>query len=95
MKCLVYCFQYLSIGILDMFGFENLQKNTFEQLCINYSNEKLQYYINQHIFQFKQVGVFLLYSRAVVFFFFDTSKRALQTEYIIAFALRHVFLYQK
>uniref|UniRef100_A0A674MSJ4 Myosin IXB n=1 Tax=Takifugu rubripes TaxID=31033 RepID=A0A674MSJ4_TAKRU len=44
----------LSIGILDMFGFENLQKNTFEQLCINYSNEKLQYYINQHIFKFKQ-----------------------------------------
>uniref|UniRef100_H3DBQ4 Myosin IXB n=1 Tax=Tetraodon nigroviridis TaxID=99883 RepID=H3DBQ4_TETNG len=44
----------LSIGILDMFGFENLKKNTFEQLCINYSNEKLQYYINQHIFRFKQ-----------------------------------------
>lgn len=43
-----------------MFGFENLQKNTFEQLCINYSNEKLQYYINQHIFKFKQVGVFYI-----------------------------------
>lgn len=66
MTCLV-CFQCLSIGILDMFGFENLQKNTFEQLCINYSNEKLQYYINQHIFKFKQVGVFLLFSCAVFF----------------------------
>lgn len=79
MKCLVCCFQCLSIGILDMFGFENLQKNTFEQLCINYSNEKLQYYINQHIFKFKQVGVFLLYLRAVLFCF-DTTKWALQIE---------------
>lgn len=51
-----------------MFGFENLQKNTFEQLCINYSNEKLQYYINQHIFKFKQVGVFLLHLCTVLFF---------------------------
>ena len=42
------------IGILDIYGFEHFQKNSFEQICINLANEQIQYFFNKHIFSLEK-----------------------------------------
>jgi myosin heavy subunit len=42
------------IGVLDIYGFECFETNGYEQLLINYCNEKLQRHFNRHLFEVEQ-----------------------------------------
>ena len=61
--------QGLTLGILDIYGFEIFKKNGFEQFCINYVNEKLQQIFIELTLKAEQVRVDMFLIQFVMIFF--------------------------
>lgn len=68
----------ITIGVLDIYGFEIFQQNGFEQFCINFVNEKLQQIFIELTLKAEQVSE----TRSqIVFFFSKINKRAVFIPY--------------
>ena len=68
----------LTLGILDIYGFEIFQKNGFEQFCINYVNEKLQQIFIELTLKAEQVMNFTVFEnhQKCLIWIFQFSKTA-------------------